>query len=190
MNDRTKSIQVPIGLLVAAIGAVLLIVSLFLDWYEVDLEAFTVYEFLDLLLVLMALATIASLAGGLGVIRAAPSPGISLAVALFTVFVVLSQVLNDPPAVANGDAGKELGIWLALAGAALMVAGSVLAYARISLAFETRNHAPPPGADEAETVDVRGASQAEEDATRPLDEPEAPAAKPKARRRAAPKDPA
>ncbi|HYN51322.1 MAG TPA: hypothetical protein VES62_10390, partial [Thermoleophilaceae bacterium] len=138
MNARSRNFKVPIGPLVAAIGAVLLIVSLFLDWYEADLEAFSVYEVLDLLLVLMALATIASLAGGLGVIRAAPSPGVSLAVALFTVFVVLSQVLNDPPAVANGEAGKEIGIWLALAGAGLMVAGSVLAYAHISVAVETR----------------------------------------------------
>lgn len=160
MNARSRNIKVPIGPLVAAIGAVLLIVSLFLDWYEADLEAFTVYEVLDLLLVLMAVATIASLAGGLGVIRAAPSPGVSLAVALFTVFVVLSQVLNDPPAVANGEAGKEIGIWLALAGAALMVAGSVLAYAHISVAIETRARATAPNDNE--------------DATRPLDDPEAP----------------
>ena len=129
----------------AAIGAALLIVSLFLDWYEPDIEGFTVYELLDLLLVLMALATIASLAGGMGVLRAAPSPGVSLAVALFTVFVVLSQILNDPPAVANGDAGKDIGIWLALGGAALMVAGSVLAYSRISLAVEARTDTPSPG---------------------------------------------
>ncbi|MDQ5834257.1 MAG: hypothetical protein M3550_14560 [Actinomycetota bacterium] len=165
MNARSRNFKVPIGPLVAAIGAVLLIVSLFLDWYEADLEAFSVYEVLDLLLVLMALATIASLAGGLGVIRAAPSPGVSLAVALFTVFVVLSQVLNDPPAVANGEAGKEIGIWLALAGAGLMVAGSVLAYAHISVAVETRARATVPNGPEP----TEG-----EDATRPLDDPEAP----------------
>ena len=160
MNARPRNSDVPIGPVVAAIGAVMLVVSLFLDWYEVDLEGFTVYEFLDLLLVLMALATIASLAGGLGVIRAAPSPGVSLAVALFTVFVVLSQVLNDPPAVANGEADKQIGIWLALGGAALMVAGSVLAYARISLRVEPRAGEAAPAEEEA--------------ATRPLDDPEAP----------------
>jgi hypothetical protein len=91
----------------------------------------------------MALLTIASLAGGLGLVRPAPSPSVSFAVALFTILVVLSQVLNDPPAVANGDAGKEIGIWLALGGAALMVVGSVLAYARISLVFETRSRPGP-----------------------------------------------
>jgi hypothetical protein len=150
MSRRPGDGDLPIGPFVAAIGAVLLIVSLFLDWYEVDLEGFTVFEFLDLLLVVLALATIASLAGGLGLVRPAPSPSISFAVSLFTILVVLSQILNDPPAVANGDAGKEIGIWLALGGAALMVVGSVLAYTRISLVFETRSR---PEADDDRVVD-------------------------------------
>src|SRR5215208_5483990 len=111
--------QVPVGPLVAAVGAVLLIVSL--------------------LLVILALATIASLAGGLGLVRPAPSPGVSLAVAIFTVLVVASQVINDPPAVAGHvGPGKDVGIWLALGGAGLMVGGAVLGYARISLAVDKR----------------------------------------------------
>jgi hypothetical protein len=166
MNSRPRNSELPIGPVIAAIGAVLLIVSLFLDWYEGDLEGFTVFEVLDLLLVLMALATIASLAGGLGVVRAAPSPAVSLAVALFTVFVVVSQLLNDPPAVANVDADKEIGIWLALGGAALMTVGSVLAYARVSLAVERRAGADADAPSDAEAE--------EEPATRPLDDPEAP----------------
>jgi hypothetical protein len=123
---------------VASAGALLLIVSLFLDWYD-QITGFTVFEFIDLLLVMLALATIASLAGGLGLVRPAPSPGVSLAVAIFTVLVVASQIVNDPPAVA-GDVGpsKSIGIWLALAGSGLMVVGAVLGYARISLAVEAR----------------------------------------------------
>jgi hypothetical protein len=172
VNAHPRSGSLPIGPLLAAIGAVLLIVSLFLDWYEGDLEAFTVYEFLDLMLVLMALVTIASLAGGLGLVRQAPSPALSLAVAVFTVLVVLSQVLNDPPAVANSGAGKEVGIWLALGGAALMVAGSVLAFARVSLAFEKRaDHGATPAAPEPEPADP---GTDDPDPTRPLEEPEAP----------------
>jgi hypothetical protein len=129
---------VPIGPLVASVGAVLLIVSLFLDWYD-QISGFTVFEFLDLLLVMLALATIASLAGGLGLVRPAPSPVVSLAVAIFTVLVVASQLLNDPPAVAGSfDADKGVGIWLALAGSGLMVTGAVLGYARISLAVDKR----------------------------------------------------
>ena len=129
---------VPIGPLIASIGAVMLIVSLFLDWYH-QITGFTVFEFLDLLLVMLALATIASLAGGLGLVRAAPSRGVSLAVAIFTVYVVASQVINDPPAVAgHAGPGKDVGIWLALGGSVLMVIGAGLAYARISLEVESR----------------------------------------------------
>jgi len=130
--------QVPLGPLVASLGGVLLIVSLFLDWYE-EITGFTVFEFLDLLLVMLALSTVASLAGGLGLVRPALSPGVSLAVAVFTVLVVASQVINDPPAVAGHvGPGKDVGIWLALGGAGLMVGGAVLGYARISLAVDKR----------------------------------------------------
>ena len=132
--------SLPIGPLVGAVGAVLLIVSLFLDWYD-GVTGFTVFEFLDLLLVLLALATIASLAGALGVWGGPrPSRGVALAVALFTVFVVASQVINAPPAVANGGADQDVGIWLALGGSLAMAIGALLAYARISLSIEERRH--------------------------------------------------
>ena len=138
MNAQpTPRRSLSLGPLVASVGAVLLIVSLFLDWYE-DITGFTVFEFLDLLLVLLALATIASLAGGLGLVREAPSPRVSLAVALFTVYVVASQAINDPPAVAGGGADRDVGLWLALGGSVLMVIGAVLGYARISLAVDKR----------------------------------------------------
>ena len=138
MNGEPRRPQVPIGPLIASVGAVVVIVSLFLDWYD-EISGFTVFEFIDLLLVMLSLATIASLAGELGLVRPAPSRGISLAVAIFTVFVVASQIVNDPPAVAGHlGPGKDVGIWLALAGSGLMMIGAVLAYARISLAVESR----------------------------------------------------
>ena len=139
MNDQPRHAQLALGPLVAAAGAVLLIVSLFLDWYE-DFSAFTVFEFNDLLLVILALATIAALAGGLGLARATFTPGIALAISVFTLLIVLSQVVNHPPA-ANG-LEKSIGIWLGLAGSAVMVAGAVLGYAHISLAVETRPRGP------------------------------------------------
>jgi hypothetical protein len=128
-----------LGPLVASVGAVLLIVSLFLDWYD-QITGFTVFEFLDLLLVMLALATIASLADSLAVsVGPKPMPAVSLAIAIFTVLVVASQLVNDPPAVASSTvADKDVGIWLALAGSGLMVIGAVLGYARISLAVDKR----------------------------------------------------
>jgi hypothetical protein len=144
MSTEPRPGRVPFGPVIASAGALLLIVSLFLDWYD-QITGFTVFEFIDLLLVMLALATIASLAGGLGLVRPAPSPGVSLAVAIFTVLVVASQIVNDPPAVA-GDVGpsKAIGIWLALAGSGLMVVGAVLGYARISLAVEARRGSGEP----------------------------------------------
>jgi hypothetical protein len=158
VNAAPRQGQLPVGPLIAAVGAVLLIVSLFLDWYD-TFSGFTVFEFLDLLLVLLALVAIAWLASGLGLLRPGVSSGVALAASILAVLVVLSQILNHPPA-ANG-LDKELGVWLALAGAALMVAGSVLGYARISLAVEAR---PARGA-----VPPR-----DEAATEPLADPAAP----------------
>ena len=175
-----RQTQLAIGPLVAAVGAVLLIVSLFLDWYE-GLTGFTVFEFIDLLLVLLALATIGSLAGGMGLVKPAPSPAISLGVALFTIFVILTQIINDPPAVVLTGPEKDIGIWLGLAGAALMVAGAVLGYASISLAFEPRSRdsdrdvtgasspPPPPRPGPAPGRPVA----ADDDPTRPLSDPAA-----------------
>jgi hypothetical protein len=141
MNARPRGAQIPVGPLVAAIGAVLLIVSLFLDWYE-GLSGFTVFEFLDLLLVALAFATIARLASDLGVLRAPSRPGLALVLAVVALLIVLSQIVNDPPAVAGPDGNdQDTGIWLALVGAILMVAGAVLSTARIAIAVEPRGRA-------------------------------------------------
>jgi hypothetical protein len=172
VNAVPRQTQLAVGPLVAALGAVLLIVSLFLDWYS-GITGFTVFEFIDLLLVLLALATIASLAGGMGLIQPAPSPAVSLGVALFTIFVVLSQILNDPPAVIGPGPDKEIGLWLALSGSALMVAGAVLGYASISLALETRVRERPEEGG-AGPAPGRGPGPGDDDPTRPLADPAAP----------------
>jgi hypothetical protein len=186
VNAVPRQTQLAVGPLVAAVGAVLLIVSLFLDWYR-GITGFTVFEFIDLLLLLLAVATIASLAGALGLVRPSPSPTVLLGVALFTLFVVLSQLINDPPVVALAGVGapdQDIGIWLALSGAALMVAGAVLGYASISLAFEPRSRETDRDSDR----DVTGVGSAaprpapeprrpvasDDDPTRPLSDPAAP----------------
>ena len=136
----------------------------------------------------LALATIASLAGAWGWVSA-PSPAISLAVAVFTIFVVVSQIINDPPAVVGpGGQDQDIGIWLALSGGALMVAGAVLGYASISLAFEPRQRAradergpdrdvtsvPTPGAPDMPEPEPRRPVASDDDPTRPLSDPASP----------------
>jgi hypothetical protein len=137
VNAEPRHTQLAVGPLVAAVGAVVLIVSLFLDWYE-GFTGFTTFEFLDLLLFLLALSVIAALAAGLVLGRAVLPPGAALGVALFALFLVVSQVINDPPLVIGPGRDKDIGIWIGLSGSALMVAGAVLGFARISLAVETR----------------------------------------------------
>jgi hypothetical protein len=186
VNSVPRQTQLAVGPLVAAVGAVLLIVSLFLDWYE-GRTGFTVFEFIDLLLVLLALATVASLAAGLGLLRPAPSPAVAMGVALFTLFVILTQIINDPPAVVGPQGpDQDLGIWLALSGSALMVAGAVLGYASISLAFEPRSRRGPddrdrdvtgvsaPGSPPKPDPEPRRPGAFEDDPTRPLSDPAAP----------------
>ena len=167
--------QVPVGPLLAGVGALILAVSLFLNWWT-ELSAFDAYELLDLVLLGLALVTIVSLAGGLGLMRPAVSPGVSLAVAILTVVIVLSQIVNDPPIVFGGVRDHAVGIWLALFGAALMTAGALLAYARISLAVDVR---PRTGASERD-ADTGAADRGAPDATgsrppgRPAVDPDAP----------------
>jgi hypothetical protein len=145
--------RIPIGPLIGALGGALLIASLFLDWYE-ELSGFTIFEVLDLVLAALALVTIVSFARAVGArVPAALDPGPSLVVAITAIVVVASQLLNDPPAVAT-DLGpaKDLGIWLALAGSALMVAGGLLAIAQVSLAVDIHQRRSEPAAPEPPTV--------------------------------------
>ena len=123
------------------------------DWYD-GLTGHTVFEFLDLLLTGLALAALFALRPRRAV--RAPRARAALGIGLLALIIVLSQVVNDPPAVA-GPNGRDqaTGIWLALAGAALMVAGAVLSTARIAIAVEPRErpqsradrHAHGRGAD-------------------------------------------
>jgi hypothetical protein len=152
-----RETQIPIGALVAALGGLLLIVSLALDWYG-QISGFNSFEFLDLLLVLLALATLASLAAALGLLHTPLMAGAPLVVGLAALVVVASQLINHPPVGIGRD--LETGAWLGLAGAALMVAGAILSTARIAIAVEPRSRPGPsapeppagPRADEAPTV--------------------------------------
>ncbi len=140
-----RETQIPIGALVAAVGGLLLIVSLGLDWYG-GISGFNSFEFLDLLLVVLALVTFAALAVALGLLRTPLRPGTSLVVGVTALVVVASQLINHPPIGLERDV--KTGAWLALGGAALMVAGAVLSTARIAIAVEPRERsaAAPPAA--------------------------------------------
>lgn len=139
MNALPRETQIPIGPLLAAIGGVLLIVSLGLDWYG-PYSGFSSFEFLDLLLVVLALVTLGSLAAALGLLRTPLREGTPLVVGVVAILVVLSQLINHPPV--GNERDVETGLWLGLGGAALMLAGAILSTARIAIAVEPRTRAP------------------------------------------------
>jgi hypothetical protein len=136
--------RVPLGPLVGAVGALILIASLFVDWYD-DVTGFTAFEVLDLVLVGLALATLLALAeqADLSVPRTLVS-GHALTLSLVALVIVGSQLVNDPPlVVGEGGPGHAVGSWLALGGAVLMTVGSLVAGTRISLAVDVRRREPP-----------------------------------------------
>jgi hypothetical protein len=143
--------RLPVGPLLAALGALVLLVSLFLDWYA-DVTAWTVFEVLDLVLAGLALFALLSLARELGFPRAGMiGAGALLPLAAAAFLIVVSQLLNHPPA-RNAEA-KGTGIWLAFGATAVMLAGAILASARISLALDVERRddtaptRPVPGED-------------------------------------------
>jgi hypothetical protein len=116
-----------------AVGAVLLLVSLFIDWYHPGGDAWAVFESLDVLLAGAAVCGLLAVAprfgtGGLG--RALPLiSGIAFA-------IVLVQLIDPPPAVS--DSSLATGAWLALAATATMALGAILGAARISVTVDVR----------------------------------------------------
>jgi hypothetical protein len=116
-----------------AVGAVLLLVSLFIDWYRPGGDAWAVFEAIDLVLAGAAVGALLAMVprlgnGGLG--RALPI--ISAAA-----FVVVAVQLIDPPPVVS-DSDLQTGAWLALAATAVMAAGSLLGAASISITVDVR----------------------------------------------------
>jgi hypothetical protein len=116
-----------------AIGAVVLLVSLFIDWYRPGGDAWAVFEWVDIALAGAAICALLAMAprlgsGGLG--RALP---IVCAVALA---VVVVQLIDAPPAARGSE--LDTGAWLALAGTALMAGGALLGAASISVTVDVR----------------------------------------------------
>lgn len=114
-----------------ALGAVLLLVSLFVEWYEPSGDAWAVFETVDMLLAAAAIACLVSVVPRYAALqRAVP------VVAFAALFVVVVQLV-DPPPSATGDR-TEAGAWLALAATALMAAGATLSAASISVTVDVR----------------------------------------------------
>jgi hypothetical protein len=140
--DGPRSLEGAI-LLIGA-GAILLIVSLFLEWYQPGVDAWEIFEAWDLVLAVLAIAALVAVAGRLGYGPPRPASWL-LAPAIAALVIVLFAILNPPPLARSIDGDPGTGLWLALVSAVLMAIGAVLSVARISVAITS---APAPAAQE------------------------------------------
>lgn len=127
------------GPLLVAVAALVLLVSLFLEWYG-DLTAWGAFEVTDVLLASLALLALVDAA-----VLIAPEVAyvdrrwLPAMVAGATVLVV-AQILSPPPSV--GGADPEAGAWIAFAASLVMLAGAVLSFGRVSLAVAIERREP------------------------------------------------
>lgn len=158
-----------IGPLIVALGGLVLLVSLFLDWYG-DQTAWEAFEVTDVLLAALALLALVAAAGLI-------APELEyvdrrwLPAAVFAIAVlVIAQILSPAPSV--GDADPQPGAWLGFAAALVMLAGAVLSLGRVSFSVAIEGREPPqrvaavdhrPPTTETGAVVERPAPAADED---------------------------
>jgi hypothetical protein len=120
-----------VGPILVAVGAVVLIVSLFLDWYG-SLTAWDAFEVTEVLLGSLAVAALVIAVGqlmpDLEYIDRRRLPVVVLAIAV----IVAAEIINPPPAAGGQD--PATGAWLAFGAAVLMFVGAVLTFGRVSFA--------------------------------------------------------
>lgn len=149
------------GVIVAAVGAVVLLISLFLNWYQPGLTAWTSFEVWDLVLAALAVATLVVVAADLGWWRGPLPTTRLLAIGLAALLIVVAALLNHPPVAIGRDV--QSGAWIGLLGAALMAIGGILSEARVSLSLKVDragSHGPratqhTPGEPETRVADLQ-----------------------------------
>src|SRR4051794_35489592 len=121
--------RIDLGAGLIALGAVALIVSLFLDWYSPAISAWDAFELVDWALLFCALGALAGV--GIALRDGTSAPSWLRALIIVAVLLVVSQLIDPPPA-AHGQP-RDTGAWLALGGVALMVLAAALTAASISV---------------------------------------------------------
>jgi hypothetical protein len=147
-----------VGPILVALAAIVLLVSLFLDWYG-SLTAWEVFEVVEVLLVALAVTAlviaIGQLAPDLEYADRRWLPAVVLGVAL----LVAAEIVDPPPAAGGED--PATGAWLAFGSALVMFLGTVLTFGRVRFAVslegrQTRERVPvvDQRQDTTETVAV------------------------------------
>jgi len=120
------------GMLLLGLGALLLFVSLFLEWYQPRIDAWEIFEVWDLVLALLAVGALVAIASRLG--YGPPWPAGRLpAIGVAALVIVLYALLDPPPLTSGIDGDPGVGLWLALVATILMTVGAALSVARVSV---------------------------------------------------------
>jgi hypothetical protein len=119
-----------LGPIIVAAGSLLLLVSLFLDWYGPGLSAWDVFEVVDLLLAVLGVAVLVAVVGALapdaGYLDRRWLPVLVVAIAV----IVAASIITPPPAAAGREA--DTGAWVAFGAAMAMLAGALLSVGKVS----------------------------------------------------------
>jgi hypothetical protein len=120
-----------VGPILVALAALVLLVSLFLDWYG-PLTAWEAFEVVEVLLAALAVTAlviaVGQVAPDLDYLERRWLPAVVLAIAV----LVAAEMINSPPAA--GDEELGVGIWLAFGAAIVMFIGTVLTFGRVRFA--------------------------------------------------------
>ena len=159
--------RVEAGPVLVTLGALLLLASLFLDWYEPGISAWEAFEVWDIVLLVLAVVCIVAGIGlavpDLDVVDRRWLPWAAGAVTL----IAVSQILDPPPAAAGQD--PELGGILALVAALVMIAGGLLTFSRVGVALTMEPRDPRR---RVEAVDARGPADPVTESNEPVPAPE------------------
>lgn len=128
-----------IGPLIVAVGSLVLLVSLFMDWYGGE-TAWGAFEVADVLLAALAIAALVAALGQIAEEIAVLDRGWLPPVVLAAAVLVIAEILSPPPVV--GGADPQEGAWIAFAAALVMLLGTVLSLGRVSFSFAIEGREP------------------------------------------------
>ena len=131
--------RIDIGPLIVAVGSLVLLVSLFLDWYG-DQTAWGAFELADVLMAALAVAALVAAAGQIAPELAYLDRRWLLGLVLALTVLVVAEILSPPPAV--GGADPQTGAWIAFASVLVMLTGTVLSMGRVSFSFAIEGREP------------------------------------------------
>jgi hypothetical protein len=147
--------KIDIGSALSGVGAALLLVSLFLNWFEPGLTAWEVFEIIDLLLAGISICVLVLAAGDLGGSESDSVKRSLVGLGMAAVVLVGSQLINHPPAAFHS--ALMSGAWLGLVGAVAILSGSVMSVSRITFAINIsqrlQRSAQPDRSGEPDTKD-------------------------------------